>query len=234
MIQTTTRFRFANWQTVLREYSRTPPKPVLDGEVAYEGSLSLRKEEPQDRRIAPQDVRRAAYWAVFAGACGHTYGHRSFIGWIRKGETYRYGAYIPWYGALDAPGAFQVGYLRDLIESRPFLTRIPDQSVLVDDHGPGDAHLQATRCREGTYLMVYSPMGESITVRTEKLRGPSFRAWWFNPRTGRAERIGPEDKEFQGPELTFRCPSSGPGADWVLVLDSSESQFGPPGRRPLP
>lgn len=231
MIQTTTRFRFANWKTVMRDYALTPPKPVLDGEVAYEGSLSLRKEEPQDIRIRPQDVRRAAYWAVFAGACGHTYGHRSFIGWIRKGETYRHGAYIPWYEVLDAPGAFQVGYLRQLIESRPFFTRIPDQSVLVDDYGDTDAHLQATRCREGTYLMVYSPQGQPISVKTDKLQGPKFRAWWFDPRTGRAEQIGGREKEFEGEVLHFRCPSSGDGADWVLVLDSSQFNFAAPGTR---
>lgn len=229
MIQTTTRFRFANWRTVMREYARVPPKPVLDGEVAYEGSLSLRKDEPQDIRIRPQDVRRAAYWAVFAGACGHTYGHRSFIGWIRKGETYRYGAYIPWYEVLDAPGAFQVGYLRRLIESRPFFTRIPDQSVLLEDYSDSDAHLQATRCREGGYLMVYSPQGRAIRVKTGSLRGPKFRAWWFNPRTGTAERIGGPEKEFEGEVLTFHCPSSGDDADWVLVLDSAEFQFPAPG-----
>lgn len=221
MIQTTTRFRFANWLTVMREYSRVPPKPVLDGEVAYEGSLSLRKDEPQDIRIGPQHVRRAAYWAVFAGACGHTYGHRSFIGWIRKGETYRYGASIPWYEVLDAPGAFQVGYLRRLIESRPFFTRIPDQSVLLEDHGNSDAHLQATRCREGSFLMVYSPQGEAIRVKTDSLRGPKFRAWWFNPRTGAAERIGGPKKEFEGPVLSFNCPTKGDGNDWVLILDST-------------
>jgi hypothetical protein len=61
MIQTTTRFRFDNWQTVAKDYAQLPPKPTLDAEVAYEDSLSLRKTEPQDRRIRPGDVRRAAY-----------------------------------------------------------------------------------------------------------------------------------------------------------------------------
>ena len=97
MIQTTTRFTFENWRTVAKDYALQPPKPTFDAEVAYEGSLSLRQTEPQDRRIRPWDVRRAAYWNVFAGGLGHTYGHRSFIGWIRQGETYRYGAHIPWY-----------------------------------------------------------------------------------------------------------------------------------------
>lgn len=226
MIQTTTRFRFANWRTVAREYARTPPKPVLDAEVAYEGSLSLRQDEPQDIRIRPWDVRRAAYWNVFAGGFGHTYGHRSFIGWIRKGETYRYGAHIPWYESLDAPGAFQVGYLRRLMESRPFLTRIPDQSVLVSDPGEGDAHIQATRDRHGTYLMVYSPMGEPFTIRTDVLIGNVFRGWWFDPRTGRAEKIG---DNLKGKTLEFTPPSRGVDCDWVLILDSVEKDFPPPG-----
>jgi len=229
MIQTTTRFRFSNWQTVEREYGRIPPKPVLDGEVAYEGSLSLRKEEPQDIRIRPWDVRRAAYWAVFAGGFGHTYGHRSFIGWIRKGETYRYGAHIPWYESLDAPGAFQVGYLRRLMESRPFLSRIPDQSVLASDPGSGDAHLQATRDQLGRFLMVYSPMGKPITVRTSSLKGKVFRAWWFDPRLGEAKSLG---DDFQGDVLTFEPPSQGEDCDWVLVLDSADERFPVPGTKP--
>lgn len=226
MIQTTTRFRFSNWQTVEREYRRRPPKPVLDAEVAYEGSLSLRKDEPQDIRIRPWDVRRAAYWAVFAGGFGHTYGHRSFIGWIRKGETYRYGAHIPWYESLDAPGAFQVGYLRRLMESRPFLSRIPDQTLLIDDRGTGDAHLQATRDKLGRFAMVYSPMGAPIRVRTASLKGKIFRAWWFDPRTGKASLLG---EDFQGDVLTFEPPSQGEDCDWVLVLDAQGENFPPPG-----
>ncbi len=233
MIQTTTRFRFENWKTVTRDYQRTPPKPTLDAEVAYEGSLSLSRDEPKDRRIRPWDVRRAAYWNVFAGGFGHTYGHRSFIGWIRKGETYRHGAYIPWYESLDAPGAFQVAHLRRLMESRPFLTRIPDQSMLAGDPLSGDEHLQATRDSAGSYAMVYSPSGRPIPVRMDKLTGPAVRAWWFDPRLGRPQLVG----EFPNRGVhTFVPPSQGEDCDWVLVLDSSSHDFAPPGssatRRP--
>ncbi len=226
MIQTTTRFRFQNWKTVTADYQRQPPKPTLDAEVAYEDSLSLDRREPQDRRIRPWDVRRAAYWSVFAGGFGFTYGHRSFIGWIRKGETYRYGAYIPWYESLDAPGAFQVVHLRRLIESRPFLTRIPDQSLLTDDLGDGDDHLQATRDELGRYAMVYSPMGGTVTVKTHSLAGPARRAWWFDPRTGQATPI---QGDFSGNELHFTPPTQGEGQDWVLVIDAAAENFPPPG-----
>lgn len=227
MIQTTTRFRFQNWKTVAADYQRKPPKPTLDAEVAYEDSLSLEQREPQDRRIRPWDVRRAAYWSVFAGGFGFTYGHRSFIGWIRKGETYRYGAHIPWYESLDAPGAFQVVHLRRLVESRPFLTRIPDQSILADDYGNGDDHLQATRDSQGRYVMVYSPMGREIVLKARSLAGPQRRAWWFDPRSGEAEVIA---GDFSGEELRFVPPTQGEQCDWVLVVDAAGENFPPPGR----
>jgi len=224
MIQTTTRFRFDNWQTVAKDYARQPPKPTLDAEVAYEDSLSLRKTEPQDRRIRPWDVRRAAYWNLFAGGFGHTYGHRSFIGWIRRGETYRYGAHIPWYESLDAPGAQQMGHLRRLMESWPLLSRIPDQSLIAGDTLAGDEHLQATRDIDASYAMVYSASGRSFHVRMEKLSGPHVRASWFNPRTGETTVIG----QFANTgEREFTPPSAGQDNDWVLVLEPSQPIHAP-------
>ena len=145
MIQTTTRFDFDNWRTVARDFARTPPKPTFDAEVAYEESLSLRKSERRDIRIRPWDVRRAAWWGVLAGGCGHTYGHRSFIGWIRKGETYKHGAHIPWYERLDAPGATQMIHLRRLVETCRFHDHTPAPELLGDDPGDGDARIQAAR-----------------------------------------------------------------------------------------
>lgn len=228
MIQTTTRFRFANWQTVAKDYARTPPKPTLDAEVAYEESLSLNKDEPQDRRIRPWDVRRAAYWNVFAGGLGHTYGHRSFIGWIRKGETYRYGAHIPWYERLDAPGALQMRHVRALVESRAFLTRIPDQSILVGDPGDDDGHLQATRDAQGSYAMVYSPLGRPVALDLAVLGLGPFRAWWYDPRTG--EPSPAAESSLAAAVHEFVPPSAGEDHDWVLVIDREERAFSPPGR----
>lgn len=227
MIQTTTRLSFENWRTVAKDYALDPPKPTLDAEVAYEDSLSLRRTEPQDRRVRPWDSRRAAYWNVFAGGLGHTYGHRSFIGWIRQGETYKWGAHIPWYESLDAPGAFQMGHLRRLMESLPFLTRIPDPSLLVGDAGTGDEHLQATRDSAGSFAMVYSPSGRPVKVRMDKLAGAKVRASWFNPRDGKTTAIG----EFANAGAReFTPPTSGEDNDWVLVLDDAAEKFSSPGR----
>ncbi|MBI5387760.1 MAG: DUF4038 domain-containing protein [Verrucomicrobia bacterium] len=216
MIQTTTKFEFANYQTVAADYALTPAKPTLDAEVAYEGSLSLWKTEPQERRIAPWDVRRAAYWNVFAGGFGFTYGHRSFIAWTRQGETNRWGAHIPWFKSLDAPGANQMRHLRTLMESHPM--RVPGQSLLSGDAGSGGDHLRATRTRQDRSALVYSPMGKEITVRMDKLAA-IVNAGWFDPRTGASTPIGVF--EARGTQ-TFTPPSSGEDHDWVLVLESGD------------
>jgi hypothetical protein len=215
LIQTTTMFSFANYETVASDYQKKPARPTLDAEVAYEDSLSLNKSEPQDRRITPWDVRRAAYWSVFAGAFGHTYGHRSNIQWIRRGEKAVFGAHIPWCQALDAPGAKQMTHLTQLMESLPFLTRIPDQSVIVGDPGEGLDHGQATRDAKGTYAMVYLPTGKPVTVRLDVLRSDNAKAAWFDPRSGTVQNLG--ELPVAGTHR-FTPPSTGPGHDWVLIL----------------
>ncbi|MHB8899770.1 MAG: glycoside hydrolase family 140 protein [Thermoguttaceae bacterium] len=216
MIQTTTRFAFANYETVAADYALEPPKPTLDAEVAYEGSLSLNGKEPQDRRIAPWDVRRAAYWSVFAGSLGHTYGHRSFIAWIRKGETFKYGAHIPWYESLDAPGANQMRHLRRLIESRRLVDHVPDGKLLADDGPGGKGHLEAMRAGDGREALVYSPLGEPVRVRLDQFETGRVAASWFDPRSGQVQPIGSFDSRG---ERTFTPPSHGEDCDWVLILE---------------
>jgi hypothetical protein len=215
MIQTTTRFDFANYRTVAADLAKRPPKPTLDSEVAYEDSLSLVSKEPQNKRISPWDVRRAAYWAVFAGACGHTYGHRSFIAWIRTGERYRWGAHIPWFEALDTPGAGQMQHLRTLMTSLPFLSRIPDQTVIVGDPGEGVEHIRATRGRNGSYMLVYLPTGRPVRIDLTSMKTPQARVVWFNPRDGSRQTVEPVATQKK---QRFRPPTSGEGQDWVLML----------------
>ena len=43
---------------------------------------------------------------------------------------------MPWTEAIDQPGAGQMQYGRALMESRPFLTRIPDPDVIVTGRVP--------------------------------------------------------------------------------------------------
>ncbi len=229
MIQTTTRFIFTNYKTVAADYALRPPKPTLDAEVAYEASLSLSGKEPKDRRTTAWEARKAAYWNVFSGGLGHTYGCRSFIGFVLPGEKLNHGAFIPWFKMLDTPGSFHMTYLRNLMESRPFQKGAPDPSIVA--RGPeGELdYVAATRAADGSYAMLYFPTGKPAAVRMDKIAGLKARVWWFDPREGTAKLIGEFDTKG---EREFTPPSSGDDHDWVLVLDSAESGFGAPGQRP--
>ena len=78
---------------------------------------------------------------------------------------------MPWHEAIDQPGAAQMQHARALLESRPFLTRIPDPDVIVAEHvptsvpGAGRYHFAATRDSEGSYAMVYAPVGRTFSVK---------------------------------------------------------------------
>lgn len=60
----------------------------------------------------------------------------------------------PWRKALNTPDAAQVRHAKDLLHSRPYFDRVPDQSVIGIDPGRGALHLRSTRDRRGTYVLV--------------------------------------------------------------------------------
>jgi hypothetical protein len=220
LIQTTTKFEFTNFVYVARDYARTPPKPTLDSEVAYEDSITLKHAEAsryEGRRITDWEVRKAAYWAVLSGACGHTYGHRSFISWIRRGERGRFGADVPWYERLFTPGALQMGYLRRLIEAHSLLDRMPADDILDNNPPTGTAHAVAARAADGHYALVYIPNGDIVRVKLAQLAAKLTGAW-FDPRTGERRPLGAIDSPAT---TSFTPPTSGRGNDWVLELTAA-------------
>ena len=64
-----------NYQIIEADYSRVPAKPILDGEPCYEDHPVNWK--PELGHFSDWDARKAAYWSLFAGSCGHTYGANS-------------------------------------------------------------------------------------------------------------------------------------------------------------
>lgn len=228
MMQTGPRRRdWPNYETIARDYALTPTKPAMDGEPGYERAYAGR--QPEDGRYTDYDVRKFAYWALFAGAHGHTYGcleiWQFYVPDI-PGRLPFNGAELPWQEAVPLPGALQMRHVRRLLESRPFLVRVPDQSIVLSDAGSGTDRIQATRGADGSYALLYSAAGSPFTVDLGKLSGSRARAWWFDPRRGTASALG----EFPtAAPKEFVPPSSGPGNDWVLVLDAAARQFPVPG-----
>ncbi|MBR1442821.1 MAG: DUF4038 domain-containing protein, partial [Firmicutes bacterium] len=103
-----------NWRYVLKDH-KLSPKPTLDGEPSYEQILQG-LHDPTQPYWQACDVRRYAYWSVFAGAAGHTYGDNSVMQFYTgKTNGVTYGAKDDWHDALSHEGSFQMGYLKNLM-----------------------------------------------------------------------------------------------------------------------
>lgn len=215
------------------DYSLVPAKPVIDGEPIYEDH-PVNFNPDQNGHSTATDVRRPLYWDLFSGACGHTYGHHSVWQMWSADKSPVNRPLMTWDKAIDQPGAGQMMYGRLLIESRPVLTRIPDNSIIVNDKvvsavpGAGLYRYVATRDQEGTYAFVYVPVGRTFTVRMDAIKGKEVSAWWYNPRNGEATLIG--TFPASGTQ-SFNTPTPGENLDWILVLDDAARRYPVPGRK---
>lgn len=214
------------WEMIARDYARTPVKPTLDAEPNYEDHPinPWPAWTPANGYFRDHDVRQQCYRSVFAGGCGVTYGHHSIWQFCGARHAPINHADRAWQDALDRPGASQVIYLRRLMESRPYFSRVPDESLLLDNPAERGSHMCATRDAEGRYALLYTPLVQPMTVRLDWAAGARVRATWFNPRTGGATGIGDFARHST---VTFQPPVDGP--DWVLVLDDAAADLGAPG-----
>jgi len=207
------------WRFVESSFAYQPAKPVLDGEPSYEdipqGLHDITEPYWQD-----YDVRRYAYWSVFAGSFGHTYGHNSIMQMYRPGVSPSYGAKKPWWEAIHDPGCQQMKHLKKLILVFPFFDRIPDQSIIAGNNGTLYERVIATRGKD--YFLVYNYTNRRVEIDMTKISGARKKAWWYSPVNGQTEYIG----EFANGKQTFGHDSGyRAGNDWVLIVTDTKVNY---------
>ncbi len=205
-----------------------PAKPTLDGEPRYENLNVGFYLRDHDRfvRFDDFDARQAAYWAMLAGACGHTYGNNSIWQMWQPGRAPVIFADVPWQAALDHPGAAQMGYLRRLFESRSWQTLVPDQTIVKNGPVSGKEKIRAARAEDGRLAFVYSPYGEAFTLDKSIIKADRVREIWWDPRYGVAKEMHVTDRwGFQ----TYTPPTRGRGQDWLLILEDADAGWPLPG-----
>jgi Protein of unknown function (DUF4038)/Putative collagen-binding domain of a collagenase len=184
---------------VHHDYLRTPAKPVVHVEGAYEAG-----SEYPTGPITPLLVRQQAYWAYLSGGF-HTYGHNDM--W-RHNPT--------WRASLDAPGAQQMGVLKQIFTGREWWKLIPDQSIFALGAGGDKALNVAARSSDGDFVMVYLSNPTTVALHMNKITtAPTARARWVDPETGSETSIG--DFPTTGTH-SFTTPEGRPDA--VLLLDA--------------
>lgn len=199
---------------------RGPQKPVIDGEPSYE-DIPQGLHDFSAPRWQDYDVRRYAYWAVFAGCFGHTYGHNSIMQFMRPGVLGSFGAKKAWWDALEDPGYKQMKHLKRLMTSVPFTEGQCDQTVIASPNGERYDRIIATRGQD--YLMVYNYSGRPMTLDLTKISGKKKKVWLMNPADGSLQYLG----EYANAKADFALDGAYlRGSDRVVIAtDSSKHYF---------
>lgn len=208
---------------LVKDYELKPVKPTFDGEPRYEDHPVNWKPEVLGW-FDDADVRQALYWGLFSGGMGNTYGCHPVWQMLAPGRTPIGNARNNWYDVLDLPGASDLIHARRLMESRPYFSRIPDQSLIVPEYYSETDYIVATR-GEG-YAFVYFPTGSAAEIHLNKTGAKELNTYWYDPRTGQSQFIG---KIPANGTRKFSPPTNGRGNDWILVLDDASKNFKAPG-----
>ncbi len=203
-------------------YNRTPTKPTMDAEPIYEDHPVCFNAKDLGTSNA-YDVRKFAYLNLFAGAHGHTYGCHDIWQMYAPGREPVNGPHMAWSEAVELPAANQMKFVRRLMESRPMLDRVPDQSLLLENNMVSAERIQATRGTD--YAFVYSAAGRPFTMNLGKTAGANVKTAWMDPRTGEMKDNGTFANKGQ---QKFTPPRSGYGQDWVLVIDDAAKNYPAP------
>ncbi|MEK6782253.1 MAG: glycoside hydrolase family 140 protein [Bacteroidota bacterium] len=215
------------WRWVKEDLAIQPQKPTLDMEPCYEDH----PVNPWDGKWTRQrgyftayDVRARIYRGVFAGTCGVTYGHHQIWQFlntalyppINSGDTI-----IGWRKAARSEAASQMKYLKNLMLSRPYFSRVGDQTLIKSDIGSTYIDLvYATRDENKSYAMIYLPQNLPVKIDVSKISGSTKNIWWYNVRTG----VSTKGKSVSGSGIKLFTPPKD-GKDWVLIVDDSSKGF---------
>ncbi len=200
-------------------YKMQPVKPVMDAEVLYEDHPVCFNAKDLGTSNA-YDIRKYAYLDLFSGAHGHTYGCHDIWQMYSPKRDGVNGPHHYWEEAMELPGANEMIFVKNLILSHPFLDRVPDQSLIVENNLAPSERIQATRGKD--YAFIYTSEGKPFTVNFNKISGNSLQVYWYDPRTGKSRDV---IMIANAGSKKFTPPSSGYGQDWILVMDDVSKKY---------
>lgn len=203
-----------NWKYVERDLSLEPKRPTIDGEPSYEQILHGLHDETQPYWQA-WDTRRYAYWSVFAGAFGHTFGDNAIMQFFVKeeGKKGAFGVWQDWRDALHNIGAMTMTHLKNLMESVDYQNGNPAQELVVE--GQGEKYDRVAVFAGENFVFCYDYQAHPFALDLSGYE-EGFDAYWMDPITGGRSYIGSAAPEKKA---TFVPMERKEGfSDWVLVL----------------
>jgi hypothetical protein len=158
---------------IMSDALRTPVKPVVLGEGAYENG----PEYPQGP-ITPLIVRRQAWWTVMAG------------GFPTYGQDQMWRMQAGWEKTFDTPGAGHVCKMKEILTSMPWWELIPDQGVFASGVSSERTLNTAMGSTSGDRIIVYLSSQCTVFVHLDKIAAAKAKATWVSPTTAERKPAG--------------------------------------------
>lgn len=199
-----------NWKYVNYDKALSA-RPTLDGEPSYEWIVQGLHDITQPYWVA-KDVRRYAYWSVFAGAAGHTYGDNAimmFFNGCMDGVTY--GPKEHWKASIHHAGSGQMGYLKALMESVDYQNGVQADELVIGGQRERYERIAVFAGKE--FVFAYSFLGKDFSLMTKEYVGKDV--WLLRPATGIYSYYGKVKDEI----FTYESiPSHNEDKDVVIVI----------------
>ena len=198
---------------ITESVAQMPTKPVVNGEVSYEGIGGT----------CWQDVQRLMFWVgMLCGAAGHTYGANGI--WQMSTTTHPYGpsphgmswGSTPWKDAAQLAGSRQVGLGAQLLRRYPWWKLEPTHDLIKERWTADNYYGAYAATIPGVCHIAYlpNPWG-GVTVNLKP--GGRYRARFVNPANGDEYPLGPVTVSADG---TWSTPAFRPlYHDLVLVIE---------------
>jgi len=200
-------------QQAFDDIGREPAKPVINGEPSYEAAPNTSSRHGE--KLDDAEVRRCLYASVFSGACGFTYGcNEVWMMWEPRYEPIAavvnppfLDAELPWYEALDRPGAWQMSAMVEIWQLPRIFEAMPQFSRIKNNEG-------IYAFGHDAWTIVWTP-GRTVVFHDP----PAGRALWVSPRNGAKQQA----------LMPFNPPDE---RDWILFV--SNLVGGEEGAEPVP
>ena len=214
-----------NYELICQERARDITYPVWDGEPAYEMMPMTWPVEDESSFHDAYIVRKRAYWALLAGAFGHTYGHASVwctATWKDRNQVCR----MTWEEALHSEGSRQMKILRDFMECFPLHEYVPCQERLLCQTSQGDSldcHEQAAVNIPRRQMLVYFSSNTSERIDVKGIFDKEIYGGWFDPTNGEVMEIPVKVNTKEG--IISIKNESADEKDRILILVSDPEQL---------
>jgi hypothetical protein len=208
-------------RSVVASYAREPVKPVVNGEVCYEGIGEASRQE----------VQRLMFWVcMLSGAAGFTYGANGIWQVNRPGKPFGPSPHgtswgnTPWQEAYQLPGSGQLGLAKKLLQGYKWWEFEPHPEW-VEPHWSENNYMAPYAAGIPRQVRIIFVPGAFIRVQQIRHLEPdvTYQASYINPADGAEQVIGPVKADPAG---TWAPPPPPIFQDWLLVLEAPDARVG--------